>query len=55
MKSFLKVVREGLMNEGYHKPVHKLHYIDWILSAIEAQLRMFNKMVRRVPPGGPTA
>ena len=55
MKRFLKVVREGLMNEGYHKPVHKLHYIDWILSAIEAQLRMFNKMVRRVPPGGPTA
>jgi len=53
MKRFIKVIREGLMNEGYHKPVHKLHYIDWILSAIEAQLRMFNKMVRRLPPGGP--
>ncbi len=52
MKRFLKVIREGLMNEGYHKPVHRLHYIDWALSAIEAQLRKFNKMVRRVPPGG---
>lgn len=47
MKRFVKMVREGLMNEGYHKPVHKLHYIDWILTAIDAQLRMFNKRLRQ--------
>lgn len=46
IKRFVKMVREGLMNEGHHKPVHKLHYIDWILTAIDAQLRMFNKRLR---------
>ena len=53
IKRFVRMVREGLMNEGYHKPVHKLHYIDWILSAIDTQLRMFNKMVGRTPQGEP--
>ncbi len=46
IKRFVNVVREGLMNEGYHKPVHNLHYIDWILSAIEKKLHKFNKMLK---------
>jgi len=50
IKRFVKMVREGLMNEGHHKPVHKLHYIDWILGAIDAQLRMFNKRLRDTSP-----
>ncbi|KPK42615.1 MAG: hypothetical protein AMJ65_07335, partial [Phycisphaerae bacterium SG8_4] len=51
IKRFVKMVREGLMNEGHHKPVHKLHYIDWILSAIDTQLRMFNRQLKDAPPG----
>ncbi|MFC1635831.1 gamma-glutamylcyclotransferase family protein [Planctomycetota bacterium] len=42
---FVKTVKEGLMNEGHHRPLHKLHYIDWALSAIDVQLRMFNKQI----------
>jgi gamma-glutamylcyclotransferase (GGCT)/AIG2-like uncharacterized protein YtfP len=42
---FVKTVQEGLMSEGHHQPVHKLHYIDWALSAIDVQLRMFNKQL----------
>ncbi len=44
---FIKTVQAGLMNERHHKPVHKLHYIDWVLSAIDVQLRMFNKQLRK--------
>ena len=51
IKRFVKMVREGLMNEGHHQPVHKLHYIDWILGAIDAQLRIFNKRLRHTSPG----
>ena len=43
---FVKIVQEGLMKEGHRQPVHKLHYIDWALSAIDVQLRMFNKQLR---------
>ncbi|UCE49695.1 MAG: gamma-glutamylcyclotransferase [Phycisphaerales bacterium] len=50
IKRFINVVREGLMNEGYHKPVHKLHYINWVLSAIERQLRRFNRMLNAEHP-----
>jgi gamma-glutamylcyclotransferase (GGCT)/AIG2-like uncharacterized protein YtfP len=46
ISKFLKTVQSGLMNEGHRRPVHKLHYIDWVLSAIDVQLRMFNKQVR---------
>lgn len=46
---FIRTVRYGLMNEGHHRPVHRLHYIDWILSAIEAQLRTFNEQLRHMP------
>jgi hypothetical protein len=40
---FISVVHDGLMNEGVHQPVQKLHYIEWALSAIDVRLRMFNK------------
>jgi hypothetical protein len=43
---FVKTIREGLMNEGHHQPIHTLHYIDWVLGAIDIQLRMFNKQVK---------
>ena len=45
IKKFLNTVRSGLMNEGHHRPVHQLHYIDWALSAVAIHLRMFNKRV----------
>jgi len=44
---FVKTVQDGLMNEGHHRPAHKLHYIDWAISAIDVQLRMFNKQLRK--------
>jgi len=43
---FLKTVRKGLMNEGHHRPSHKLHYIDWVLNTISVQLRTFNEQVK---------
>jgi len=46
---FLDDVRLGLMNEAHYRPVHKLHYIDWALSAIDVQLRMFNKQLKKTP------
>ena len=45
---FVRTVQDGLMKEGHHRPAHKLHYIDWILSAIDVQLRMFNKQLRQI-------
>ena len=42
---FTKAVKEGLLNEGHRQAVHELHYIDWALSAIDVQLRMFNKQL----------
>ena len=51
IKRFINVVREGLMGEGYHKPAHKLHYIGWVLSAIETQLYNFNRMPKEEHPG----
>ncbi len=44
---FLKAVQYGLMNEMHRRPAHRLHYIDWALSAIDVQLRMFNKQLRK--------
>jgi gamma-glutamylcyclotransferase (GGCT)/AIG2-like uncharacterized protein YtfP len=40
---FISIIHDGLMSEGLHQPVHKLHYIEWALSAIDVRLRMFNK------------
>jgi hypothetical protein len=42
---FIKAIQSGLMKEAAHGPAHKLHHIDWALSAIESQLRLFNKQV----------
>ncbi|MCK4753330.1 MAG: gamma-glutamylcyclotransferase [Planctomycetes bacterium] len=44
---FLNTVQEGLMIERHFRPVHKLHYIDWVLDAIDVQLRMFNKQLKK--------
>ena len=43
---FVRTVQDGLMKEGHHRPIHTLHYIDWVLGAIDVQLRMFNKQLR---------
>ncbi len=45
---FLNTIRDGLMNEGHHQPVHKLHYIDWALSSIDVQLRIFNEQLKKI-------
>jgi hypothetical protein len=47
INSFIKTIQDGLMNEGHHRPVHELHYIDWVLNAVNVQLNMFNKQVRQ--------
>ena len=44
---FIATVHKGLMNERHHRPAHKLHYIDWAISAIDVQLRMFNEQIRK--------
>jgi hypothetical protein len=44
---FLNTVQDGLMHEGHRRPAHELHYIDWTLSAIDVQLRMFNKQLKK--------
>jgi hypothetical protein len=44
---FTKNVRDGLMNERHYRPVHKLHYIDWAVNAIDVQLRMFNQQLKK--------
>jgi hypothetical protein len=47
IRGFVKTVQDGLMNEGHRRPAHKLHYVDWALSAIDVQLRMFNKQLKK--------
>jgi gamma-glutamylcyclotransferase (GGCT)/AIG2-like uncharacterized protein YtfP len=47
IERFLGIIRAGLMNEGHRKPVHTLHYINWILSTIENRLRTFNKQLKQ--------
>lgn len=46
ISTFLNTVQDGLMSERHRRPAHKLHYIDWALSAIDAQLQMFNKQLK---------
>ena len=46
---FSNTVQNGLMNERHRRPAHKLHYIDWALSAIDVRLRMFNKQLKKPP------
>lgn len=45
IKSFLKTVKEGLMNEAHHQPAHKPHYIEWAIAAIDVRLRTFNEQL----------
>ena len=45
---FLNTVHGGLMNEGHRRPAHQLHYIEWAVSAIDVQLRLFNQQLRGV-------
>lgn len=47
ISKFLNTIQDGLMNERHRRPAHKLHYIDWALSAIDVQLRMFNKQLKK--------
>jgi len=49
ISTFLTTVHYGLMNEGHHCPFHKLHYIDWAMTAIAAQLATLNTTL---PPAG---
>mgnify|MGYP006292880881 CR=1 FL=1 len=42
---FIRIVREGLMNEAHYRPVHELHYIDWAVGTIDTQLQVFNKLI----------
>jgi hypothetical protein len=45
IKTFLKTVREGLMNEAHRRPAHQPHYIEWALAAIDVRLRTFNEQL----------
>jgi hypothetical protein len=47
IRKFIKTVQQGLMNERHYKPAHDLHYIDWALSAIDLQLRIFNQQLKK--------
>jgi len=49
ISEFISTVQDGLMNEGHRRPVHRLHYIDWALGAVDVQLRMFNKQLKKTP------
>ncbi len=46
IRRLLDTVRQGLMIERHNRPVHSLHYIEWVLNAIDTQLRAFNEQVR---------
>jgi hypothetical protein len=48
IRRFLDTVRQGLMIERHHKPVHSLHYIEWAVHAIDTQLKAFNRQVQEV-------
>ncbi|MBN2020352.1 MAG: gamma-glutamylcyclotransferase [Sedimentisphaerales bacterium] len=45
IRSFLKTVRDGLMNEGHRRLAHQQHYIEWALAAIDMRLRTFNEQL----------
>ena len=48
IQRFLDTVHRGLMNERHRQPAHRLHYIDYAISAIETQLRQFNDQVKSI-------
>jgi gamma-glutamylcyclotransferase (GGCT)/AIG2-like uncharacterized protein YtfP len=43
VERFLETVRQGLMHERHRRPKHRLHYIEWALSALHSQLLAFNQ------------
>ncbi len=43
---FIAAIQDGLLHEAHRHPVHKLHHIDWALSAIDTQLQLFNTRVK---------
>jgi len=45
--NFIRTVQHGLMHEAHRRAAHNLHYIDWAVSAIDVQLRMFNKQLAK--------
>lgn len=47
ISKFIKTVYKGLIDEAHHKPAHEMHYIDWVLTAIDMQLRMFNQQIQK--------
>jgi hypothetical protein len=47
IRRLLDAVRHGLMIERHYKPVHSLHYIEWAVNAIDAQLKAFNQQVQK--------
>lgn len=49
---FVRAVQRGLMGERHHKPVHSLHYIEWVLGAITTQLKLFNQQLKKATNGG---
>ena len=48
---FLTTIQRGLMNEGLHKPVHELHYINWVIDSLDVQLKLFNKQLEKFATG----
>ena len=44
---FLNTVQAGLLRERHHRPAHQLHYIEWALGAVAAQLQMFNQQIKK--------
>jgi len=38
------------MQERRRRPAHSLHYIDWALSAVDAQLMHFNGQLNEPKP-----
>jgi hypothetical protein len=50
LNKFLETVQSGLAAEGHRRTYHELHYIDWALSAIETQLKLFNREIKKSQP-----
>ena len=47
MGRFMNTVQAGLIDERHHRPAHQLHYIEWALGAMAAQLQMFNQQIKK--------
>ena len=47
ISKFVNIIKNRLMNERHHSAAHKLHYIDWAVSAIGMQLRMANAKLKK--------